>query len=362
MQAVPSSVRSMFLSFAVGILVCSFPAPSDAATDPRIVDLTVARQAGVAYDVSYRSFTGPSDPRDARMLDLVFAPMTREQFDTLTTAYGGTGFVPYVECQRYDLTAFLPPKMQALVGHRLEAIVEPDVEWVRNLLYDVSGVTSIHTCSNCYCTVWELLRNERPGDPSDGETFHLFWNSEHVMSGELTSDERSRTLGVDELRFGDVVLFFERVTETYRRLLHAAMFIDQGVYFEKTDTLAQYAWRLVSFTDMERKLRSRCEQGPEALDIEFRRYRGPVPDPIETFSVLATPASPFADAIPRPEQGFIIIADEPGFGGRPIPGAYRIAKIAILVDPSTGMGVLDHRSTLRPFFVPLSYTRTVTTE
>lgn len=343
-------MRSRRLALLTALLVvCSLGCGASRLLAASGVELTMARAAGVSYEVARRPFAGPSDPRDAYVLDVTFAPMTRSQFDALTAAYGGTGLVPWHEGERYSLADFLPPKMQALLGLRFEVVTEREVPWVRESFYEYSGESSIYTCSNCYCTVWEVARGKRLADAADRDTFCLFWVGEQAMSALLTDPAYGTVVDEAELRPGDVALFFEG-HDGWRNLLHAAVYLDSGLYFEKTDTYDEYAWRLAAFEDMKAKLGEACSEGPEKLVVEYRRLNGTFPHPRDAFGV-----GPEDPDVPAEDRGQIVIGIQSGLGGRDVPGVYRIGEVDVVVDGDTGRCVLDPRSPLLRSFKSLEY-------
>jgi len=330
------------------VLMVSLAGGSFAATDPGAFDLSWAKKLGINYTILKREFTGPSNPCDAYALEIRFAPMTKDQFDGLTKAYGGSGFVPYSPKARYELSDFLPPVVQALIGFRFPPVIEEGYPALKRQAEEYNLDSTICLQANCYSTVWELVRAKPFKTPKDKGVFCLFWEGEYVFNETICKPEYGKVISPDSLQAGDVVLFFDRINDEYRSLMHAAMFVDKGLYFEKTDSDGDVAWRLVYFSDMESKLRQLTQSGK--LEIEFRRFNGTFPHPAKAFSVI-----PGDKDIPKKYWGKLIMADQPGLGGRSRPAPYRVEDVEIVIDPQLGRGIISPKSPFRPLFKELPW-------
>lgn len=339
-----NSIRNLLVLTLMLVLSCSVWA----AKDPGVFDLSEAKKLGAEFTVKKLEFTGPSDPADAYALEIRFSPMSREQFDGLMKAYGGPGLVPYSSKARYELSDFLPPVVQALIGFRFPAMIEKNIKWVKKLLEDVDGESSIYTQSNCYSTVWEVVRSQPFKSPADKGVFCLFWEGEYVFNEEICKEKYGKVIGADDLRSGDVVLFFNRINDEYRSLMHAAIFVDKGLYFEKTDSFDEYAWRFVFYADMSNKLQKLADPGK--MEVEFRRFNGTFPHPAKVFSVI-----PDSKDIPKKDWGKLIMADQPGLGGKSCPAPYRIGEVEIIIDQQLGRGIISPKSPYRANFKELPW-------
>lgn len=321
---------------------------SPGATDPRVFELTGAKKVAARFSVEKHCFSGPSDPRDSYALEISFAPLSRQQFDSLTRTYGGSGFVPYSAEARYELSDFLPPMVQALIGLRFPPIVEEGYPALKESAEEFNLDSTICTQANCYSTVWEIVRARRFKTRNDKKNFCLFWEGELIFNEIICRPEFGRIIAADELQAGDAVLFFDRIHDDYRRLMHAAIFIDKGLYFEKTDSDGESAWRLVYFSDMQSKLQELTDSGK--LETEFRRFNGTFPHPGKIFSVM-----PDSAEIPRKYWGKLIMADQPGLGGRSRPAPYMIGEVEIVIDQQLGRGIISPQAQYRSSFKELRW-------
>ncbi|MFZ2956704.1 MAG: hypothetical protein WA705_07420 [Candidatus Ozemobacteraceae bacterium] len=335
-----------YLLILVGIVVTISSAW--AATDPGVFDLSVAKKLGVDFTVKKLEFTGPSDPRDSYALEIRFSPMTKAQFDGLTKAYGGSGFVPYSSSARYELSDFQPPVIQALIGFRFPPIMEEGYQSLKDDAAEYNLDSDICTQSNCYSTVWEVARAKPFKTRKDKGVFCLFWEGEYIFNETICKPEYGKVIATDSLRAGDAVLFFDRTSPEYRSLMHAAIFIDKGIYFEKTDSDGDVAWRFVYYSDMAAKLQKLTESGN--LEVEFRRFNGTFQHPAKAFSVIPDSAD-----VPKKYWGKLIMADQPGLGGRSRPAPYQIGEVEILIDPQLGRGIISPASPYRSSFKELPW-------
>lgn len=335
-------------SFLILALIFYITASCLAAADPGVFDLSQAKKIGVGFSIKKHAFTGPLNPCDAYALEMRFSPMTRQQFDALTNAYGGSGFVPYSETARYELSDFQPPVIQALIGFRFPPIIEEGYASLKRDAAEFNLDSDICTQANCYSTVWEVVRAKPFKTVKDKGVFCLFWEGEYVFNETICKAEYGKVITPDSLRAGDVVMFFDRTSEKYRSLMHAAVFIDNGLYFEKTDSDGDVAWRFVYYSDMATKLKKLTESGN--LEVEFRRFNGTFPHPKDAFSLI-----PNSKDIPKKYWGKLIMADQPGLGGRSRPSPYKIGEVEILIDPQLGRGVISPRSPYRSSFKELPW-------
>ncbi|MBF0409125.1 MAG: hypothetical protein HQM10_17385 [Candidatus Riflebacteria bacterium] len=335
-------------SLVILALMLFFAGSSYAATDPGAFELSQAKKLGVNFTVKKLEFSGPSNPADAYALEIRFSPMTKVQFDALTKAYGGTGFVPYSSSARYELSDFQPPLVQALIGFRFPPIIEEGYKSLKEQAEEFNLDSTICTQSNCYSTVWELVRAKRFKSPKDKGTFCLFWEGEYAFNEKICQAEYGKVITPDSLQPGDAVMFFDRINEEYRSLMHAAVFVDKGLYFEKTDSYDEYAWRFVYYSDMYNKLQKLTESGK--LEVEFRRFNGTFPHPTKAFSVMAS-----TDDMPKKYWGKLIMADQPGLGGRSRPAPYRAEDVEIVIDPQLGRGIISPSSPYRKNFKELPW-------
>ncbi len=89
------------------------------------------------------------------------------------------------------------------------------------------------------------------------------------------------------MRYGDVILYsiYDEAAGDWL-LQHAAVYIDKDIYFEKTDSSRNDAYRLVAASEVEAKMKSLFGNG---LRVEFRRLKpGAKFERLMTFVPLGT--------------------------------------------------------------------------
>lgn len=200
---------------------------------------------------------------------------------------------------------------------------------------------TIYTTTNCYGTAWELTRlfSSTLAQP---ERFYLFWANRDPVTTYMEGPRFSRKLSDTEpKKYGDLVLFFERIHSEYRGLLHVAIYVDEGVYFEKTDTGSNYFYRFLTYESMQEKMQNFAT--PETLEIEHLRINEPgqekLPSPLESLSVTYDPTFPGqSEFVPSERRDRIIVGLGNSAGGGVIPGLYGIADVELAIDPNSGRG------------------------
>ena len=171
--------------------------------------------------------------------DLDFGRLDPAEFEALKAEFGGLSQVPFQPERDYEAADFLPPVLQALLNQDLEipqAVVLPesaDYAWPpmgENLPIDLTA--------NCHGTSWEAMRAFQ----GHNEVAKVYLGEASVLDGALQSDkfEKIGTEGKsipEGLKPGDVVAFDEE-SEWARMtmLLHTAVYVGGGLFFEKPNT------------------------------------------------------------------------------------------------------------------------------
>ena len=235
------------------------------------------------------------------------------QISFLAQTYG-MGHLPLgLQGNKLELRDFLRPSMQALLNtsfvhrERIErGLLGPSVLSRPAIIDNFVLSPTVKTLNNCWTTVYEVLRNdssrfvsffasdsavqkylgsgpnETAKDPANLSTpvssfvKELSWQEacvpteKHFCPDGNLARERNK-----DLVPGDYLLIYGK-----NGLEHAAIFLDQDVYFEKTGAKGdRYAYRLVPFSEI-----SDAYKDPN-LRYRFRRMKetAQLPHPLEAF-------------------------------------------------------------------------------
>lgn len=315
-------------------------------SDSTHLNLRLLNKIKVEYTLQEFRFSGPTNPLDKTSYNIFIHPKNEEEFDLIKREFGSLSQVKWVKNKTYLLSDFLSPGIQALIHKRFDTVEEKNLPWVEEEFSDFDDRT-VRMTTNCYGTIWELVRLGRFDQARVSSKFYLFWANQDPVIQVLTDPVYGAEVKSENIMTGDVALFFEKVTDDYSRLLHAAMVIDGELYFEKTDTGSEFAYRFVKFNDIQAKL----FQSIDSKDLEVRHYRynqvgqERLPLPTEALSVPFDPMfQGFADIVPENERSSIIIGLDSGAAGKNNLGIYRIGHVDISLDPITGRGVLSSKS------------------
>lgn len=207
---------------------------------------------------------------------------------TVATSPGATTALP--RPGSLDLVDVLPPAIQALSGH----VFEPQSELVK-----VFGGVKTVSAANCWGTAYEVVRTTTAGIGS-GE-YVVFYTDRHQADATLRNEGFSREVmpaltltrgqepkdapvAGDPRLPGDVMLIisdFKLGNGTVIQILeHAAVYIDNGIYFEKSNAGPQDPFRLARFEDVV----GTYVEGRDRVRLEFRRFdKAPLPHPVKAF-------------------------------------------------------------------------------
>jgi len=230
--------------------------------------LGVADRDDILYQTYLVEYENAEAVYYANYVDIVFEPLTQEQFHLILSRYGyGTSKVKWDPETRYRLQDFLTPVMQAMSGKSFKW----QVTNARNLV-----------AQNCWNVVYEVLRHSE----LESSFYEVYAASSESVLGvfsdpnlfgqvSLNSDFESISLGLrnPQLRFGDVLLDVED-----EQLFHAALFVDHDLLFQKANPAEESLVGLQLVNDEFYK--------PEFLhSVRFvrRNNHNSLPPPIEVF-------------------------------------------------------------------------------
>jgi hypothetical protein len=266
---------------------------------PPIAGLPVSAQ--VQRFVGVASMLGSSA---LETLDVRFGRLTQAQFEDVKASFGGRSRVKFEPTRDYSAVDFLPPALQALVGQdldRRDPVTLPGTAALGNG-DPRRGELSIGLAPNCHGTAWEAMRAFQ-GKAT--ESVALGYGEMIRMHDLVAEDKAFEKLGVVPasrandlldlgLRPGDCVLFRE-VTDWARMttLLHSAVYVGSGLFFEKPNTegadVAQperyrdheeTPFRLVTLDMMKAPIAGLVD---DRFTIEARRPVAPLPLAAEAF-------------------------------------------------------------------------------
>ncbi len=269
---------------------------SDAASRVRGKLTFPASVAGVAVKTANElQYSGLKGERDlmTRGADVQFGKLTQPKFDALKAEFGGRSQVRYDPNRSYGATDFLPPMLQSLVGKDLDTgstIELPKTKAIaKEMMMEGSNVT-IASTPNCHGTAWEAARAYQG---QSGAHVQLAYGDALTAGENYSRDFQSlgltqpgEKLDTSKLQPGDVVSFSSSNGEGGEmELLHSAVYVGGGLFFEKPDTeiddYGETPYRLVTL---------------EQVKAPITEFNGsePVMNTLRPKANLAPPAQAFA--------------------------------------------------------------------
>lgn len=257
---------------------------------PNRTKFDLQRSGNIEYKVCEKRFTNEPNSQFTVHYDIFFPNVTQENYSKLAKAYGDArGYDP--SRKRYSLTEFLPPSIEVLNGmsFRIQRpSVPPEVEFGLRSLHPKGAWTEVFVQTNCWSTVYSILsaRNSRyPMFFAESEQLKgVFDNPAYfdrlpIPSEAVSSfDENRQIEQAKQLLPMDVLLITVAGT-----IKHAALYVDKNLYFEKTGTGGNFAYRLIPFSVIQ-------EMYPESdQKIAFYRLKqgAVLPHPSALFSLTA---------------------------------------------------------------------------
>ncbi len=214
--------------------------------------------------------------------DVVFEPMSLQQFNELKSYFGGwsreSNLTEYQAGRRYGLKDFLPPLMRALLNLRFESETQEVI--------DLDGQSvEVTTLANCWGTMYEVLREAKEASGR----FSVFYAHDDVMKEFLFDQTYSREVksfskNPDDfssserrnkgLRPGDVII----VGREY--VYHVFIYLDQDLYFEKSGSGDKTMFRLSTYETLSKTW------FPEVYGWSVRRFdQAKLPEPMTLFGI-----------------------------------------------------------------------------
>ena len=288
-------------------------------------------------------------PSALTTIDVRFGAVDEASFDTLRAAFGGKSEVAYDANRSYELIDFLPPAIQALVNQDIELpkeVILPGTESWEALPYDENK--SISLTVNCHGTAYESVRafHQTRDDVS------VFMGDMNVMDGVSSSEPFTEVHAIDadnagqlanlDLEPGDLVQFFDPNGTGATQLLHSAVHVGGGVFFEKPNTETNdedSPWRLAT-ADSVRMPVEDFVCGPVEVKV-FRASEDLEPAAQRFSSEVAEDALKWAESFGRPLGNALVMSMENSLGGGFL-GEYPCAAADVaLARDASGRGVLS---------------------
>lgn len=215
---------------------------------------------------------------DNYYLDITFSKLTLKQFEFLKKFYGNTSFVEFDPLKTsYNLSDFLPPLIQKLNQHNfVQESFAPSFEAMEYIQRRGINSTDVYytmsdpkfvSSTNCYCTVYEIMRHKSFYIQKESVEFQSFWHAPEKIASYFFDPKYSIPVKAGEVRLpGDLIIISgdEKGDEVMK---HAMIYLGNNLIFEKTGNGDQYAFRLAFLDDV---LKSYEENG--LISIKTRRF------------------------------------------------------------------------------------------
>ena len=195
-------------------------------------------------------------------VDVRFGQLSKPQFEALKTEFGGASKVPYDAKREYTAVDFMPPALQALVNKDLDPGKTVELKGTAKLRDLGESDYTISVTPNCHGTAYEAMRAYQGTSPGAAS---LYFGDAQAMDGLYADAQKFKTLGtakpgeapafLSQLKPGDVVAFNRHEKDLGdMELLHSAVYVGGGMFFEKPDTeMDEYSetpYRLVTYEQM----------------------------------------------------------------------------------------------------------------
>ena len=295
--------------------------------------------------------------------------LSQTQFDSIKKIYGGKTLVLYSGKESksdWNLVDFLPGSIQAVNGHHFKTHeIVPPAAFPADFFKQLRMDSKVDVSMNCHATAYEVARTFLTSQGSntpftlfflgDVSSFDFFANrsdlsADVIPSLDLTPFEATQERNKGRI-IGDVLQF------TDPTLLHSAVWIDDDLYFEKTDTDANAPFRLTTYSDMILRSRLNAIFQKGTMKTGFKRFLGakmlspvsffagnfehprPKRDPADTkkFSgVWSDPVTFASKDISGAGVSEIYVGKfSSGFGGKTVSDASYIKEFMLEKDPQT---------------------------
>lgn len=291
-----------------------FVRPEVFETQQAMARLPLARTAAGLTDAQMVALRHRSTVGSLLQTEIQFRNLTPGQMDALRNLYANDG-KPWGVLEPARLTGdtlslydLMPPLVQASVGlvfyQNEENTAQLKLEMQEKGIENYPN--TLRTVTNCWGTAWEflrLVRQPRPQNPAAGSSLGstaLFYIGETMLAamrdsrhstllktipspGKVAFSATSFDHGLG-VRPGDALLVITEGDNGVEQLIHAAVAIDEGLYYEKVGVEAHALYRIAYLEDI---LDQYGEVGGRRVKLEWRRFGGePLPHPADIFASM----------------------------------------------------------------------------
>lgn len=319
--------------------------------------LGFAQKNGIVHK-AYKDIVNPNayTERLKGVIRIEFPSLTKEQYDLLMAHYGGQNLVPWQpnRAKPYQLVDFLPPKIQALVNRWLYPAGEPEPRIPQGWRNPYTGydVPVVSIDMNCWTTAYEVLRDwGKPFDQLIGrfafiggaEALETFSSPKH--HSRKTSLPHAVIMGNDPVarnrdrQVGDLLIIRTKASSMYS-IAHAAIWIDDDLYFEKTNSGSDEPMRLALWDDVVSSYK--VQDDPDLpMEMDFYTIKGAA-EPLPPQSAFTgRPAFETDEPLPEDLRKSIIFSLGVGLGGSfKEYSAARIVEFPLAQDANSGRAFL----------------------
>lgn len=300
-------------------------------------------------------------------IHIEFGKVTEAHYKLLMERYGGQNLVPFDPEKNYDLVDFLPPKIQALVNRWLITSWTPDANIPEEMMdprdvgFEPVPVANIDM--NCWAASYEVLRDfklpfakqkAQIGMFLNARASHFFSNSNAFFQnlGTLKSNQLSPKKSTLEQRNQNRKLMdvLSLIYENQLGPAHTALWIDEDLYFEKTNSGSEDPFRLNTYEGVVTPFLPE-EEGMMGEIIKFSRLKTETLPDLEEFA----DQNPFDEEAPKKIPSQIAkkyIYDQTAIagGGEGRILITRINNFKMVQDPTTKRATIPDAAKLSSFF------------
>jgi hypothetical protein len=258
-------------------------------------NLGFARDNGIKHTVwkitvdDDRTLDFGGDPNTITRVE--FGQVSKETYDKLMSRYGGKNFVAYDKDHNYWLEDFLPPKVQAYTNRWLfpQEEVKDELPWevgdFRSSRFMSKQSPASSVGMNCWTTLLDIYRDiSLPVSKQIANFFYVnadeaqkeFEKNASLVQGRkmqefpISLKDKSATERNQGRTFGDL-LYIKTVFQPFGPA-HVAMWIDEDLYFEKTNFSEDDPIRLAFFEQVVGPYLSQDVADDPDRRLKFRFY------------------------------------------------------------------------------------------